>query len=695
MEVNAGKKRNVAVIAHSGAGKTSLAEAMLFDAGAVPRLGRVDDATSVFDSEPEERKRKITVSSAMHPCDWDGYRLNLIDTPGYSDFLYDTEMALAVAAGAVVILSAISGVKAQTVKIWGYVDAFEVSRIAFVNKMDRERADFLRAVDGMEKTLGVKGVPVQIPIGSGDKFTGLVDLVTMRAYVYKTDASGGFEIKPIPSGLVAEARQRHEELVAAVAEVDETLTDRYLSAGELPADDIRKALREAVLTRRFVPVFAGSAARNIGVNLLLDAIGTCLPSPLDKGVIRGVVRGHDPATGEEVTRGSGAAEPFSAFVFKTTIDAYTGKLSLFRVRSGTIRPDTMVLNPVRGVKERISHLYIVEGRHLSEVKEAGLGDIVAAAKLKETFTGDTLCDPAHAIVFTPAPAPLSTLSYAIHPKTKADEDKAPSALARLMEEDPALEYRRDDETKEFIVSGAGQVHLEVSVERLKRKYGCEVELKSPRIPYRETIRSHAAVQGRYKKQSGGRGQYGDVWLDIRPLERGADFEFVDEVTGGAIPRQFIPAVEKGVQEARHKGVLAGYPVVDVRVAVYDGSAHSVDSSEMAFKIAASMAFKKGLEQARPVLLEPVMSMEINVPDESLGDCLGDINARRGKILGAMPSAGGQTIKALVPMAEVITYSVDLSGMTGGRGVFTMEFAAYEEVPSYLAQKIIAAAGAGQ
>lgn len=682
------RKRNIAVIAHGGAGKTTLTEAVLFNAKATDKLGRVDDDTSVLDYEPEEHKRKISVSSAVHHYKWGDCFINIIDTPGYSDFLNETRLSLKAVGGAVVILSAISGVKVQTEKIWEFADEFEVARIAFVNKMDRERASFLRAVDDMEKVLKVKGVPLQIPAGEGPGFSGIIDLMTMRCFVYKDDCSGGYEAKPIPGNLEKEALRMRDEMVSSIAESEEELTEKYLKGAEITTDELKRGLREGVLTRRFVPVLLGSAYRNIGVNLLMDAVNLLLPSPLDKGVIRGVVKGRDPRSNAEVTREPDAEAPFSAFVFKTIIDPYTGKLSVFRVLSGTLHAEGPVYNPGRDVKEKVSHLYVMEGKKFRDVARASAGDIAAAAKLKDTFTGDTLCDPANPVVLPPLEPAAAALSYAIHPRTKADEDKAPSSIEKLIEEDPSLEFRRDDQTKEFILSGAGQVHLEVSVEKLRRKFGCDVELKTPRVPYKETVRSHVRVQGKYKKQSGGRGQYGDVWLDISPLPRGKGFEFVDNITGGAIPRQFIPAVEKGIREAMHSGALAGFPVVDVKVALYDGSYHSVDSSDMAFKIAASLGFKKGMEQAHPVILEPVMKMEINVPDDSLGDVIGDINARRGKILGAEPKAGSQTLKALVPMSEVITYSTDLKGMTRDRGIFTMEFSHYEEVPTFLSQKII-------
>ncbi|MDO8426097.1 MAG: elongation factor G [Deltaproteobacteria bacterium] len=688
MDISLDKKRNITIIAHGGAGKTTLSEAILFNAKATDKLGRVDDGTSFLDFEPEEQKRKISISAAIHHYDWNSCRVNIIDTPGYSNFLTETRNSLRVTGGSVVILSAISGVKVQTEKIWEFADEFEVCRIAFVNKMDRERASFLRAVDDMEKVLGVKVVPMQIPVGEGPDFTGVVDLVTMKAYIYKNDSSGLYEAKDIPGPLKKDALRMRDGMIASVAEADDSLTEKYLSGVEITADELKNALREGVLTRRFIPVYLGSALKNMGVNLLMDAVNLTLPSPLDKGSIRGVLKGKNPKTGEEVTREPSLEAPFSAFVFKTIIDPYTGKLSVLRIYSGAIHADAAVYNAGRDVREKLVHLYLLEGKKIKEVSKASAGDIIAVAKLKDTYTGDTLSEPADPIVFPPFEPVNAALSYAIHPKTKADEDKVPIALAKLMEEDPSLEFKRDEQTNEFLLSGVGQVHLEVSIEKLKRKYGCDVELKTPHVPYKETIRSHVKVQGKYKKQSGGRGQYGDAWLDISPLPRGKGYEFVDNITGGAIPRQYIPAVEKGIRDAMQSGVVAGFPVVDVKVALYDGTYHSVDSSEMAFKIAASIGFKKGMEQAHPVILEPIMKMEINVPDENLGDVIGDINSRRGKILGAEPKAGSQTIKALVPMAEVITYATDLRGMTGDRGMFTMEFSHYEEVPTYLSQKII-------
>jgi elongation factor G len=678
------KKRNIAIIGQGDAGKTTLSEAILFSAEATPRIGRVDDGSSILDYEPEEQKRNITLSASLHHYEWDKHLVNIIDTPGYSNFLTETRNALRVADGAVIVLSAVSGVKVQTERVWGFADELDVSRIAFVNELDRERANFLTTVDDMERSLEVKGVPIHIPLDRGPGFNGVVDLLSMKLFLYKEDLSGNYDVKDVPAELKEKADKMREEMVEAIVETDDAMMEKYLEGGEVTVEELKEGLRKGVITKKFMPVLCGSAYNNMGINLLMDMINLCLPSPLD----RPAMTGTDPKSGEEASRGPGDEEPFSALVFKTIIDPFTGKLSFFRVYSGKITGESAVFNPQRTVKGKIGHLFLLEGKKTKEVNEASAGDIVAVAKLKNTYTGDSLCDAGAPIQFAPFPPVSTTLSYAITPKTKTDEDKVPQAMARLIEEDPSLEFRRDAETKEFILSGVGQVHLEADIEKLKRKYGCEVELKTPRIPYKETIRSTAKVQGKYKKQSGGRGQYGDTWLEISPLSKGEGFEFINNIVGGVIPRQYIPAVEKGVKEAMKGGVLAGYPVVDLKVRLYDGSHHSVDSSEMAFKIAASMGFKKAVEQAQPVLLEPIMSMEILVPDENMGDVIGDLNSRRGKIQGVEPKRGNQNIKAIVPMAEVINYASVLNGITRDRGVFTMEFSHYEEIPNHLSQKII-------
>ncbi|MFQ5428527.1 MAG: elongation factor G [Thermodesulfobacteriota bacterium] len=689
------KKRNIAVIAHGGAGKTSLSEAMLHCSGATKSPGSVDKGTSHFDYEPEEQKRNISISSALHHYTWNGHRVNIIDTPGFSNFLGETRGSLRVVGGAVVIVSAISGVKVATERLWKYADEHEISRIAFVNKMDRDRANFFRAIDDMEHVLGVRGVAMQLPIGTDSEFKGVVDLLTKKAYYYKDDGTGAFDTKDIPEELGGEAERLRQTMVECIVESDDTLLEKYLEGESIEVPELTAALREGTLTRKFVPVFAGSASKNFGVNLLLDAINTCLPSPVDKGAIKGHAKGVDPETGEVLLREPDASAPFSALVFKTHMDPYTGKLSMLRIYSGSIEAGSQVINVGTGTKEKISHIYVLEGKDIKEVPAATAGDIVALTKLKDTSTGDTLSSLDAPIVFDGEPRPSPVLSYAIEGKSKGDEDKLSAALAKLMEEDLALEFKRDKQTKEFVIAGAGQMHLEASIEKLQRKYHCEVELKAPRTPYKETIRGSAKVQGKYKKQSGGHGQYGDTWLELRPLGRGEGFHFINSIKGGVIPRQFIPAVEKGVREAMESGVLAGFPVVDLEVELVDGSFHSVDSSEMAFKIAAAMGFRDAMAKCKPVILEPLMNMKIVVPSDNLGDVIGDINSRRGKILGAEPTAGSQTIRALVPMAEVVTYAPELRGMTGDRGMFTMEFSHYEKVPSYLSQKVITAATEGK
>jgi elongation factor G len=678
------KLRNVGIVAHGGAGKTSLTEALLFSAGVIDRLGKVDDGTSTMDFEPEEIKRKISVSSALHHCEWGGCSLHIIDTPGYGDFIADTRSCLRVLGGAVVIISAISGVKVQTEEVWEWANETEIPRIAFVNKMDRERANYFRAIDDMEKALKARAIAVQLPIGAEEDFEGVIDLIRMKAFRYSQDSSGKFTEEEIPSEYLAEAQNHREKLVETVAEAYDALTEKFLEYGELSEEDILDGLRVGTLRNTFTPVFCGSALNNIGVSQLLDYICICLPSPLD----RGNVVGMNPKTKELVERAPDENEPFSALVFKTTSDPYTGKISVFRVYSGTLSSDSTIYNPSRDCTERIGQIYELEGKKQKPIKQAVTGDIVAVAKLKETVSGDTLCDPDKPITYEPAKSLEPVISYAIQPKSKNDEDKIHGALQRLMEEDQTLKLRRDDQTKELIISGMGQVHLEVTMEKLKRKFSVEVELKTPKVPYLETIRASVKVQGKYKKQSGGRGQYGDCWVEFSPLARGEGFQFEDKIVGGVIPRQYIPAVGKGIEEAALEGCLAGYPLVDFKASLYDGSFHTVDSSEMAFKIAGSMAFKKGVEMAKPVLLEPILKMKITVPEDCMGDIIGDINSRRGKVVGVEPKANSQIIRAVVPMSEVLAYATDLRSMTSDRGLFTSEFSHYEEVPSHLAQKII-------
>ena len=683
------KIRNLGIVAHGGAGKTTLTEAILFTTGMIDRLGRVDDGTATMDFEPEEIKRKISITSALDHCEWNGHSIHIVDTPGYGNFIADTRACMRTLDCAVVILSAISGVKAQTEEVWSWANEFEIPRIAFVNKMDRERANFFRAIDDMEKSLGARGVAIQIPMGAEDNFSGVIDLIRMKAFSYADDQSGKYTEGVIPAEYLEEARRLREMMVETVAEAYDDLTEKYLDNGELTEEEILDGLRVGTMRNTFTAVLCGSAMQNIGTAHLLDAVCAYLPSPLDRTKAVGI----NPKNNEIIERAPSESEPFSALVFKTTSDPYTGKITIFRIYSGVLNSDSTVYNSSKEVHERIGQIFELEGKKQKPIKQAVAGDIVAVSKLKETVTGDTLCDEAKPIVYAPAKQLLPVISYAIEPKTKADEDKIHNALHRMIEEEPTLESHRDTQTKEMIISGMGQVHLEVIVEKLKRKFGVEVLLKTPKVPYLETIRGSAKVQGKYKKQSGGRGQFGDCTIEMSPTERGEGYVFEDKIVGGVIPRQYIPAVDKGIQEACLDGFLAGYPVVDFKVALVYGSFHTVDSSEMAFKVAGSMAFKKAMELCKPVLLEPLVTIKITVPDESMGDVIGDLNSRRGKVVGVEPKANSQIIRAVVPMSEVLAYSNDLKSMTSDRGLFSMEFSHYEEVPSHMAQKVIAEAAA--
>ncbi|MBI5195548.1 MAG: elongation factor G [Nitrospirae bacterium] len=680
------KIRNVAVIAHAGAGKTSLVEAALFDAKATDRIGTIEDGTTITDYEPEEIHRKITISSATAFCDWKGHRINMIDTPGYINFLEDTKSCLSAVDGAVVIVSALSGVKAETEKIWQYACKYEVPRLVFINKMDRENANFSMALGELEKSFGSAPIPLNIPIGSAEGFEGVIDLIEMKAVRFQ---NGQSSVSDIPAELKDEAEEYRKKLVEKIVESNDAMLEKYLEGAVLSTDEIIKGIRESSITRQFIPVVCGSATKNIGVHKLLDMIPLCLPSPAEKANIT-PIKGKNAKNSDGVMRKPLDTEPFSAQVFKTIADPFAGKLTLFRVFSGVLKADSTVYNSTRESKERVGHLFYLSGKKQVPAQKVGPGEIAAVAKLKDTLTGDTLSDPDKPVLFEPIKFSDPMISYAIAPKSRGDEDKVGTGLHRMLEEDPTLKFFRDPETKEMILSGMGQMHLEITLERLKRKFGVEVLMKTPKIPYKETIKVSAKAQGRYKKQSGGRGQYGDCWIGIEPLPKGSGFEFVDKIVGGVIPRQYIPAVEKGIIEAMHEGILAGFQVVDLRATVYDGSYHTVDSSEMAFKIAGSMAIKKAAQSARPVLLEPILKAEIITPDEGLGGVIGDLNGRRGKVQGVEPQAGGnQRISALVPMAEMLTYANQLNSLTSGRGLYTVEFSHYEEVPSHLTQKIIA------
>ncbi len=677
--------RNVGIFSHGGEGKTSIVEAMLFLAGENTRLGSVDDGTSLMDYEPEEIDRKVTISSSLACFEWGKNKINLLDTPGDDNFISDAKLCMRVVDGAIIVVSSVSGVKVQTEKVWEYANEYAAPVGLFINKLDRERADFGRTIEDIQKNFADKTVLViQVPMGKEEDFKGIIDLLSMKAYMYKNDLSGGFDIVDVPAEYLNEAKKYREKLVETAIEMDDELMERYLNGDEIKDTEVEHCLRAGIWARKIAPVMCGSAAKNIGINKVLDDIVKYFPPP----TYRKEVEGINVKTGEKMMRETVANQPFSAFVFKTFTDPFAGKLTLFRVYSGELHPDMTVLNATKDEKERIGQIFYLVGKKQKPAGFAGVGDIAVVAKLKETGTGDTLCDEKSPILYKSVKLASPVISFSLQPKAKGDEDKLNTSLARLIEEDQTIKYSRDEQTKEFLLSGMGQVHIEVIVEKMKRKFGVEVELKEPKVPYKETIKGTTKVQGKYKKQSGGKGQYGDTWLEMGPLPRGSGFEFIDKVVGGSVPRQYIPAVEKGIVEAMNQGMLAGYPVVDFRVALYDGSYHDVDSSEMAFKIAASMGFKKGLEQCRPVLLEPIMKIEVIVPDENMGDIMGDMNSRRGKIIGVESRGNNQVVKATVPMAEILRYAPDLRSMTGGRGTFTMEFDHYEEVPGQIAEKII-------
>ncbi len=686
MSFNIEKIRNVAVIAHGGAGKTSLVEAMLFDTKATNRLGNIEDGNTVTDFETEEIERKISISSAMSFCDWSGYRINILDTPGYINFLEDTKCCLSAIDGAIVIVSALSGVKAETGKIWQFADKYDVPRIVFVNKMDRENANFQNAVESIEKAYGFPAIPLNIPMGSESSLEGIIDVIKMKAVKYQ---DGNISETDIPDVLRADAEDYRKKLVEKVAESDDALLEKYLEGTDPSDEEINNVIKECSIGGAFIPVVCGSAAKNIGVQQLLDSVLLCLPSPVERAN-KTPIKGKNPKTGEETDRNPNRNEHLSARVFKTIADPFAGKLTLFRVYSGVLKADSTVYNATRESKEKIGNVFYLVGKKQVPVKDVGPGEIAACAKLKETQTGDTLTDSGNPILFDPIQFSDPMISYAIAPKSRGDEEKVSAGLQRLLEEDPSLKFHRDTESKEIILGGTGQMHLEVTLEKLKRKFGVEVEMKTPKIPYRETIKASSSAQGKYKKQSGGRGQYGDCWIKIEPLPRGTGFEFVDKIVGGVIPRQYIPAVEKGIIEKMKEGLIAGYPVIDMKATLYDGSYHSVDSSEMAFKIAGSMALQKAAQNAKVVLLEPVIKVEVNTPEEFLGNVIGDLNSKRGKVQGVEALSGGdQKVAALVPMAEMLTYANQLNSLTSGRGTYTMEASHYEEIPSHLAQKIVA------
>ena len=680
--------RNIAIISHGKAGKTTLAEAMLFDGGASDRLGRVDDGPSIMDFEPEEIKRSLTISSSFNHLEWNKHKINIIDTPGDANFIIDTKNSLQAVDGALIVVDAISGVEVQTEKVWDYASQFGLARLFFISKLDRERANFSQALTEIQKVLTPKAVALNLPIGAEDSFTGLIDLMTMKAFYFARDLSGKMSEGEFPAALKGEAESAREKLTEAIAESDDALLEKYLDGQALSPEELLQGLRKGVVKKAIFPVLCGSGLKNMGVQPLLDAILQYLPSPSDREPAKGI---HVVTKAEEIRKPE-EGEPFSAFVFKTVADPYAGKLTIFRVWSGTLQPDGTLYNATRQARERFGQILQLEGKNQKPVESVGAGEIAAVAKLRETTTWDTLCDEKKPILYQGISLPIPPVSFAVQPKATGDEEKITASLARLIEEDPTIRLQRDEQTKQLILHGMGQVHMEVTVEKLKRKFGVEVNLQTPKIPYKETIKStKTGIIYRHKKQSGGRGQFAEVHFELSPLPRGTGFEFKNALVGMNVPRNFVPAVEKGVAEALQGGVLAGYTVVDVKVKFYDGKSHEVDSSEIAFKIAALMAFKKGMSETNPVLLEPIMNVEVFVPDEYMGDVIGDLNSRRGRVLGVEPRSKGQVIKAQVPLAEVLKYAPDLTSMTSGRGSFSMELSHYEEVPAHLTEKVVAAA----
>jgi elongation factor G len=681
--------RNVAIVGHGGCGKTSLVSALLFDAGAVNRLGRVEDGTTVTDFDPDEIERKISLLAAPAFAEWKKAKVNVLDAPGYANFLSEARAALRVADAAIVVVDAVAGVEVQTEKVWGYAEEYGLARMIVVNRMDRENASFERALEKVQAAFGRAALPVAVPVGEEKAFEGIVDLVSGKAQLYGDDGSGKFQVTDVPAAQQDPAKSWREKLVEMVAESNEELMEEFFEKGTLSQEQLAKGLRRAVVAGKVYPVLPVSALLNAGTHALLDAIVDLLPSPADRGEATGV----DPATKAEATRKPAADAPLSAFVFKTMVDPHAGRISLFRVYSGTLKSDSAVHNASRDSAERVGSLLLLQGKAQTQVPEIQAGDIGAVAKLKDTQTGDTLADKASPIVYPPVVFPEPATTFAIEPKTRGDDDKISTALQRLLEEDPVLRVSRDAQTHEMLLSGMGQLHIEVVVARLRKRYKVEVNLKKPKIPYRETIKGSAEAHGRHKKQTGGHGQFGDCRIRLKPLPRGSDFKFVDDIFGGSIPKNFIPAVEKGIQEARLKGFLAGYPMVDFQVELYDGQYHDVDSSEMSFKIAGSLAFKDGIPKCRPTILEPIMAVEIAVPDEYAGAVMGDLSSRRGRPQGMEPKGSLQVIKAEVPLSEMLSYDAELTSMTGARGSYHMEMDHYDEVPAHLQEKIIAAAKA--
>ncbi|MDX1979999.1 MAG: elongation factor G [Bryobacteraceae bacterium] len=681
--------RNVGLIGHGHSGKTSLAAGMLYSTGATSRFTRVDEGNTITDYEDEEIARKITISTAVAALEYRKVKMNLLDTPGFNTFINDTKAALVAADAAFVLVDGVAGVEVQTEKVWEFANEFALPRAIVINKLDRERSSFERAMQSVEGAFGRSAVPIQLPWGAEKEFKGIIDLVKMKAYAYTPDGDGKGKESDIPAELQAAADSAHEALVEMVAEGNDALLEEFFDQGTLPVEHIQDGLRQAVRDRRLTPVLCASALHNIATDAILNFVSDYFPAPCDRGPFKA------SNGGAEVLRAVKDSEPAALFVFKTVADAFSGRVSYFKVMSGVVKNDANLYNVRSGATERLAHISVLRGKTMDAVTDLHAGDIGAVAKLKETLTSDTLCDKSSPLAYPAVHIPEPSIAYAVSAKTRQDEDRMGNAIQRILEEDASLRFYRDPQTKEFLVAGSGQQHVEIVVSKLKKRYGVDVTLAAPKIPYRETIRGSADVQGRHKKQTGGHGQFGDCWIKVEPLPRGEKFEFVNAVFGGAIPKTFIPAVEKGILEAAGKGFLAGYPMVDFKVTLYDGSYHDVDSSEMSFKLAGRKAFKAAMAVAKPTLLEPIVRVEVQAPVEYAGDLMGDMNGRRGRISGMDTKGGTQIIRAMVPMSEMLSYQNDLISMTQGRASFHMEFDHYDFVPQLQAEKIIAAAKAAQ
>ena len=679
------KVRNIGIIAHIDAGKTTTTERILYYTGRIHKIGEVHEGAAEMDWMEQEKERGITITSATTTCFWRDHRINIVDTPGHVDFTIEVERSLRVLDGAVTILCSVGGVQPQTETVWRQADKYGVPRIIFVNKMDRIGADFFKVVADVEEKLGAKPVPLQIPVGAEEEFKGVVDLITMKAIIWEEETLGAkYHYEEIPEDLKDLAEEYREKMLEALADVDEEIMMKYLEGEEISEEEIKQAIRKGTIELKFFPMLCGSAFKNKGVQPLLDAVVDYLPSPLDVPPIKGI----NPKTGEEEERHASYEEPFAALAFKILTDPYVGQLTFIRVYSGLMESGSYVYNATRDKKERLARILRMHANKREEIPVLGAGDIAAAVGLRETYTGDTLCDPDHPILLEAMEFPEPVISVAVEPKTKADQEKLSIALQKLAKEDPSFRVSTDHETGQTIISGMGELHLEIIVDRLKREFKVDVNVGRPQVAYRETIRKEVTSEGKFIKQTGGRGQYGHVWLKIEPLEPGKGFEFYETIKGGVVPKEYIPAVEAGVKEAMETGVVAGYPMTDIKVTLFDGSYHEVDSSELAFKIASSIAFKEGAKKANPVLLEPIMEVEVTTPEEFMGDVIGDLNKRRGRVQGMEARGNAQVIRALVPLAEMFGYATDLRSMTQGRATYIMKFSHYEEVPPNVAEQII-------